>query len=368
MRKNNLFYFFLFILFVQSGETIWAQNKTAAILSTQVICKETDRYVGWPTITRTAQDELIVVFSGDRDAHVCPWGKTEMIRSQDNGQTWSAPVVINNTPLDDRDAGIIQTSQGTWLVSWFTSLAFESNLKWQRHAQKVTPELRKQWLGYWVRRSEDNGKNWGKPIATNSSAPHGPIQLRDGRLLYVGRVWHNDQNRILVEESADDGRSWQILAEIKIPKDEFIKYYWEPHVAELKSGKLVAMIRYQPPGEKNRFLWQSESLDGGKSWSPAHKTAVLGYPPHLLSLSNGWLLVVYGRRHPQFSERACISKDEGKTWDTGNEIILAQAPNSDLGYPASTQLADGTIFTVYYQQEQAGEKTCLMGTHWKLNP
>jgi hypothetical protein len=30
------------------------------------------------------------------------------------------------------------------------------------------------------------------------------------------------------------------------------------------------------------------------------------------------------------------------------------------------ELNDGTLLTVYYQQERAGEKTCLMATRWRL--
>jgi hypothetical protein len=40
--------------------------------------------------------------------------------------------------------------------------------------------------------------------------------------------------------------------------------------------------------------------------------------------------------------------------------------NSDLGYPASVQLDDGSILTVYYQVDKEGEKTSLMSTHWRL--
>ena len=52
--------------------------------------------------------------------------------------------------------------------------------------------------------------------------------------------------------------------------------------------------------------------------------------------------------------------------DVKNEVKLAGHWNGDLGYPASVQLPDGTILTVYYQAEFKGEKTCLMGTLWRV--
>jgi hypothetical protein len=348
-------------------------NGIATHIETKVICKQDGRYIGWPTIAKTQSGELVAVFSGDRDAHVCPYGVTQLIRSTDNGKTWNEPVIVNNTPLDDRDAGILQTRRGTLLVSWFTSLAFdtpqfyEAYPQWTRHAGKLGPETKERWLGNWTRRSEDYGATWADPVQQNVSAPHGPIELADGRLLYVGTGSKDDNKVIGIEESRDDGRSWQMIGTIPIPADESIDHYHEPHVAEV-DGKLVAMIRYEPMDRADCHLRQSESYDGGKTWTTAHKTPIWGYPPHLTVLDNGWLMVAYGVRRRPYSERACVSRDGGKTWDVENEIILSRAMNGDLGYPASVQLDDGSILTIYYQIDKPGELTCLMSTHWRLNP
>ena len=311
---------------------------------------------------------MLVAFSGDREAHVCPWGITEVISSSDNGVTWSEPVTINNTPLDDRDAGILETESGTLLVSWFTSLAFESRMRpeWERHALKLGPETQQKWLGNWTRRSEDGGETWEEPVKQNVSGPHGGIELMDGRLLYVGRGKQNGLPVLGVEQSRDDGRSWQYIATIPIPNEESMKHYHEPHVVELTNGKLIAMFRCGQPGPDKYHLRQSESDDGGKTWTVTHKTPIYGYPPHLIKLKNDWLVVVYGVRKKPYGERACISKDGGETWDIDNEIVLSPAMNSDLGYPASVQLDDGSIYTIYYQIDKPGEKTCLLGTHWQI--
>ena len=62
----------------------------------------------------------------------------------------------------------------------------------------------------------------------------------------------------------------------------------------------------------------------------------------------------------------CLSSDDGATWDAAGERIVQAAPNNDLGYPAAVQLSDGSIITVYYQVDEVGEKTCLMGTRWRV--
>lgn len=82
--------------------------------STGVICKQPGRYIGWPTIVRTSKGELIVTFSGDRDAHVCPWGKTQMVRSRDNGKTWSDVVTINNTPSTTGTQASLKRARAHW--------------------------------------------------------------------------------------------------------------------------------------------------------------------------------------------------------------------------------------------------------------
>ena len=58
----------------------------ADIISASVICKQPGKYIGWPSIAKTRSGGLPVVFSAMRDAHVCPYGITQMIRSNDNGK------------------------------------------------------------------------------------------------------------------------------------------------------------------------------------------------------------------------------------------------------------------------------------------
>jgi len=360
-----------------AGTESLAQETKATIISSKVLCKEPGHYIGWPTVAKTLGGELLAVFSGDRDEHVCPWGKTEMVRSGDGGKTWSKPVTVNNTPLDDRDAGIIVTSGGTMLVSWFTSLAFDDpryikhypadvTKTWRRHADKLGPEIRSEWLGCWVRRSLDGGNKWGDFIRVPVNAPHGPIELDDGRLLYVGKTLWAENKTLQVLESRDEGVTWRKLGEIKVAPGESIGHYHELHAVETLDGKLVVLIRYNPPERENNIMRQTESTDGGKTWSTPHPTGIWGYPPHLIRLADGRVVVVYGHRRKPFSERACVSYDNCKTWDVEHPIELKSAENTDLGYPASVEMDDGSIFTVYYQPDKTGEKTCLMGTHWKL--
>jgi sialidase-1 len=354
------------------------EQEAAQIISEIVVAKQPKRYIGWPNITRAVNGDLIVVFSGDRDWHVCPWGKIYSVRSTDNGKTWGEPVMIADTPLDDRDASINTMADGSLLLAFGTSLAFDKAenpryAPYQEHAASLDDAVRKKWLGAWQRQSQDNGLTWGPYISVSTRTPHGPTVLEGGRLLLV---------RPSVIESLDQGLTWSPIATIEKNPETWKShnaFLSEQHAVQTADGRIVALSRYNDKDSGDIELRQIESADGGRTWTKPRKTGMRGYPAHLLRLSNGWLLASYGRRIPPMGQRACISKDNGKTWLVDQEIVLSYAaphsqenrdyPSSwDLGYPSSAQLPDGSIWTVYYQveKEEDGDYSCLMGTHWRL--
>ena len=49
-----------------------------------------------------------------------------------------------------------------------------------------------------------------------------------------------------------------------------------------------------------------------------------------------------------------FSKDGGETWDI-DSIILGDEVSSALGYPASVELKNGDILTVFYSKGNSGE-------------
>jgi len=356
----------------------------AELIWTRSICPSKDRYIGWPTICRTRDGELLATFSGDREEHVCPWGKVMMVRSKDGGETWSAPVIIHNSTVDDRDSGIMELADGTFVVTWFSSICFAGNrsrLDWCRHFEKISQDELVRDVGYFTRRSTDRGRTWEPPVRTLGSANHGGIQLKSGRLVMVGR-FHNAEgnlvkgfddprlklgNHALTVEVSDDGaRSWRLLATIQPQAPYELNKFHEPYLIELDDGTLLAQFRYH--GGTRRTL-QSESSDGGKTWAPIHETGLIGYPSHLLKLKDGRLLSTYGCRiGGKFGQRAALSNDNGKTWDVENEINLCLGFSGDLGYPSTVQLDDGTLVSAYYQAFRPGESPSLMATKWQLTP
>ena len=253
------------------------------LLDTKTISVDSQFYHGWPTVALRDNGELWVVWSGGRDSHICPMGQVHAMTSRDNGETWSWPRVLLDSAIDDRDAGMLVTAKGTLLVSTFTSLAYEpflekamagkatpfvnaSNLpKWIGVHNRLSAEERKAQLGEWILRSTDAGMTWSPILPSIVNSPHGPIQLKDGRLLYPGKQLWTSEGKIGVSESLDDGLTWHWLAEIPNRDEDVTKgEYHELHGVEANGGRIIVHIRKEKGANGGETL-QSESSDGGKT-------------------------------------------------------------------------------------------------------
>jgi sialidase-1 len=358
-----------------------AASPTAKILETKIISQQPEFYHGWPTVARRKNGELWVTWSGGREAHVCPFGQVCSMISKDDGTSWSRSRVLHDGAIDDRDSGVIETAKGSLLVTTFTSLAYEPGLEkaektgawpaeklavWKATRDFLTPEQRKAALGEWVLRSSDGGIHWSAPIATIVNSPHGPTPLKDGRLLYVGKQLWTGDNKVGAAESKDDGLTWQWLAEIPARSgDQPSKGYHELHAVEAGDGTVIAQIRNHNQANKGETL-QTESTDGGKTWSEPHSIGVWGLPSHLLRLRDGRLLMTYGHRRAPFGNQARLSTDHGKSWGEAM-IISGDGIGGDLGYPSTVELADGTLLSVWYESMKEPKLAVLRQARWTLN-
>ena len=350
--------------------------QTAQVLETKTITPPEEPYAGWSTLARRANGELWVTWSGGRDGHVCPMGQVRAMTSKDDGATWTYPRVLLDGPIDDRDSGVMETAKGTLLVTTFTSLAYEERgllakqtperqARWKAAQDRLTAEERQAQLGEWVLRSTDGGKTWSPPIPTIVNSPHGPTQLKDGRLLYVGKELWKSEGRIGVAESKDDGLTWTWLSEIPTrPGDEVKKGYHELFAIETDDGRIVAQIRNHNKPDVGTTL-QTESADGGKTWTVPKAIGVWGLPSQLLKLKDGRLVMTYGYRRKPFGNQARVSSDQGRTWSEPM-IVSADGEGYDLGYPATVELADGSLLTVWYEFQKAAGKAVLRQAKWKI--
>lgn len=92
----------------------------------QVTHNESGIYEAFPDVCRLADGELVAVFYAGYGHVSLPkadapkGGRICLMRSKDNGRTWSEPVALVDLDGDDRDPSIMQTKQGTLICSFMT--------------------------------------------------------------------------------------------------------------------------------------------------------------------------------------------------------------------------------------------------------
>ncbi len=354
------------------------------IKETRIICSNPtnpyNAYFAWPTVARLQDGRLAMVASGFRLRHICPFGKVVMCLSDDEGKTWSRPAIIMDTPLDDRDAGILPFGEKSLLITSFNNTK-ETQRAFSEHGYWETPghghpyidgyldaldgeAAETAYLGSTMIFSHDGGKTFGEILRSPVTSPHGPTLTPDGEILYVGRYFGEPDapDRHLAAYKVSTDGHFEKLGEIEdVPGLDS----HEPHAVVLADGRIIVHIRVQ--GNGYFTVYQSESSDGGRTFTRPHQLLPDqgGSPAHLLILRDGTLLSTYGYREPPYGIKAMISRDGGRTWDTGHDLYVNGA-HHDLGYPASVELESGDILTVFYaRQEQTGPAS-IMQTVWRI--
>lgn len=346
----------------------------------RVISWKPPLYHGWPTVAKRKNGELLLAFSGGRESHVCPWGRLELMRSKDGGETWGWPQVIYDSPIDDRDAGVLETPSGAILLTNFTSLAYADLLaqapkkpqawpelklrEWKAAHERLSEEQRQGELGNWMWRSNDGGVTWSARYRVPVNSPHGPFSLADGRLLYPGIDLWGKPRKVGVAHSTDDGRTWSWLADIPARLGDDLANYHELHGVEAANGTLIVHIRNHNTANAGETL-QTESQDGGKTWSTPHPIGVWGLPSHLLRTSNGRLVMSYGYRKPPFGNQVRLSDDHGRTWSSPL-TISGDGAGGDLGYPSTVELGNNRFLTVWYERLKDSPLAQIRQARWHL--
>ena len=356
-------YGFRFVPCVRAGPGPDAQEqKVERWLATDhvTIAQEPDKHFAFPGVALLHNGDLAVVYREGTVHGTERIGKVSLSRSVDGGRTWLPRVTALDRPdRDDRDPSVFQMSDGTVLLTSNDCLLT----------------------------STDSARTWSEPMPTPVFGPKGPVEDEDGAILYGGlrRAVQRDFTEIRgrsavlqaneAYRSRDMGKTWEPAGTatytlyMKGPRD-FI-WYCEPFLGVVPNEFWVFTARVELDG----FARVIRSPDRGKTWEPIIKTPVWGYPQHLLPLKDGRLLMTYGYRRPPYGIRACLSHDCGKTWDLENEIIIRmdggtleeldrKVGDTDLGYPVSVELDDGSLFTVYYLNT-AGSNCFIGGTFWR---
>lgn len=367
--------------------------KIKIIEDAKVICSNKNsihNYFAWPTVARLQDNTLAMVASGFRMRHICPFGKGIICYSRDDGKTWTKPAVLIDTPLDDRDCGILPYGENKVIVTSFNNSVREQRMYAEEH-EKIdwkmwehdnpyinayldaidARNVENRYIGSTYVISDDGGYTFSDVKFCDVSSPHGPSEMNDGRIIYVGRTFEKNikEDRIECHIMNEEGEFEFCSAIEEIVIDGEKKLSCEPYTIVLPSGKIIVHIRVQSyAGGNDMCIFQCESYDGGKTFSAPHQITEFkeGGPSHIVRHSNGMLIALYGHRYEPFGIRAMISRDDGETWETGIELCNTLIGTDDLGYPASVELSDGSILTVFYAHKDNESPSEIIQVIWRL--
>lgn len=304
-----------------------------------LIAKDSSRHLAFPDVCQLRSKELLVVYR-DGAAHVDFSGRVTLVRGRcmGNDVQFHEPEVACDTELDDRDPSVVELSNGTILINFFSLNIDTGNIRLS------------------IISSRDGGNTWGSlqhivfpGFAEGLASSDAIVELPSGDLVMA--VYGNPddgQSGSYLIRSLDGGMTWPIINPLAV--SEF-PIFEEPALAYLDDGRLVSLLRTDNKGWGS--VYQTVSSDHGYSWSQPERLDLWGYPADLLVLTDGRLLGTYGYRQLPTGIRYCLA-DETLSWSIFDEQILRADGHDggELGYPSSVELESGQILTVYYFTER----------------
>lgn len=243
-----------------------------------------------------------------------------IVRSDDDGESWSAPEVLFRHP-----------HRGCWATELFVEQGAPCLFVHTLEAASRYLDLH-TWRSF----THDSGRTWTEP----TSLPGGPchVSVRQGIVLGDGAwlfpVYWQEATEGFAWERRPDGRSvpsnttWPFRCGVLRSTDRgesFTQHgyirnegvtLWEPNVAEVGEGRLVMFMR----AERTGCLWRSDSCDYGRSWSEPHPTDIPNPGTKLTLLQHEGALILINNPNPVKTERKplelWVSHDRGATWPT----------------------------------------------------
>ncbi|MBO9610631.1 MAG: exo-alpha-sialidase [Paenibacillaceae bacterium] len=309
----------------------------------------------FPVLVKTGPDSLAVILRTD-GPHIGIMATLSVSTSTDGGKSWSDLMQLAPRFEDIRNPAFGVNAEGQLVAAY-----------WQARLNRYIPDpngrglvfsfdesdsLRNDIPALFTVISGDGGRTWSEPVACKSEvlttvSPYGRIIAGpSGSLLMsaygVLREPKGGVNHaVILVRSMDGGRTWGDESLVAID-------YNETSFALLPNGRLIAAMRKDG---RDAHIATSFSSDGGRTWTEPVKVTRGGeHPADLTLLSNGKLLLTFGRRVRPFGCGALVSDDLGATWNVDREIMLAGdgIRDQDVGYPSTVQLDCGAIVTVLY--------------------
>jgi hypothetical protein len=303
---------------------------------------------------RLTSGEILVFYREGSDHWRTVDSVVKMVRSQDEGESWSAPELVFSEPGWGCGVhhGPAQLSDGRVLLPMTLVGSFADLPDGVFMRGKV-----------YLISSEDGGNSWSDPLQL------GPME---------GWSWQNNYGRV---REMPDGRVFVPGGGQKVGEELRYSGYFVSHdggrtftdrvnvsrglageidLAPLPGGRWIAMVRdLHPPN----YLHQAYSKDEGRTWSAPVSSGIMGHCPSFLALPSGTLLLGHRQVDPSLSDsdrRAgkpgsfgsglAASTDGGASWEHAADIYVPPGGIWDCAYPSMVLLDDGRVFCTYYTE------------------
>ena len=326
-------------------------------------------------------------------------------RSTDNGATWTAPAALNTNAASDSGGDynprVATDGAGHWVVAWYSNdtlggtvgtdydifvvRSSDNGTTWTPPAAlntnatsdsgydgvpHVTTDATGHWVAVWnsedtlggtigtdsdilVARSADNGATWTAPAALNTTAATdsgsdgSPDVAADGAGHWVA-VWSSNDDLdgtidpdydIFTARSTDNGATWT-ATELLIRPDTFWDIESIPQITTDRAGNWVAVwhtyMTYPFPPYVSSTIAMSRSTDNGANWTAREGKGASGSGidecAQVATDSMGnWLLVWQS------------SVNLGGTIGTDYDILFSRCSPTNAECPGADDDSDGVV-------------------------
>ena len=312
-----------------------------------------------PILRRMPNGELLIAAQCGDIREPAPLNRVYVFHSSDNGDTWSSGSLV--WPEDGRAVYLTEVTVIDQTIRIYLTLHNGHFVDWECR----------------VVSSQDNGYTWtdeGRaPCFPRYTFLRGQIRLADNTLVMAYQhypISEAENARLLasggtyldanvhevitgIMRSEDNGKTWTAYpgTHLSFGAGTNRKWVWsEPTLCQRKDGTILMLLRVNETG----YLWQSESHDGGRSFSVPVMTDIPNpsNKPKLLKLNDGRIALIHTpnnrcgmrQRHPL---AIWLSSDDGATWP--DQRIVSDFPCC-FCYPDGIAEGMHLLFSIEYNR------------------
>ena len=292
---------------------------------------------GCPTILRTPRGRLFAGWysGGIGEPH---WENYNLlIRSDDDGMTWSKPeLVISGSPEDDFVTIDIQL----WLDPQGRMWLFFAKISCAPGVKPTDPD---RWMTWAMVCDDPDAEKlvWSSPrLLITGFLRTQPVVLSNGDWLMC--PYDRSSGYLCYARSKDQGKTWERCRAGKRLTNTFD----ENMILEKQDHSLLMYARDAKP-----LLVKSTCSDlEGKNWTDGEYTWHLSGCSRffLRRLKSGRVLLIHNNSNKMRTNLVAeLSEDDGETWPYTLLLDKAESPRQSISYPDAVEADDGRIFIIY---------------------